>query len=236
MVHFDIEIVSDTVCPWCYIGYLNLQAAIISRLTTNPGDTFSLSWRPFQLNPHSPVGHTVDKRTSYESKLGIDGARTVLERVRSAGEAVGITFSFGGRIGNTLDSHRLLEFAHRQAAAADTSTSQSTAHQRSLQTRLAEELFAEYFEREQDITDHATLSRAAVKVGLSSDEKVIRAFLASAELSDVAKGEATARRDEGISGVPHFTINDEFVVEGAQEPLAFTHLFDRLARRRKAVL
>jgi predicted DsbA family dithiol-disulfide isomerase len=236
MTHFDISIVSDTVCPWCYIGLRNLQVAIAQRSGKSPKDTLTITWHPFQLNPNSPRGQTVDKRTSYENKLGKDGARNVFDRLRTAGKAAGINFSFNGRIGNTLDSHRLLELAHRQSGTTDASPAPGQVLDYGMQTRLAEELFADFFEREQDITDHVTLSKAAVRAGLTNQEDEIVSWLASDDLVEVVQQEAAAQRTEGINGVPHFAINEEFAVEGAQEPIAFLHLFDRLARRSKAVL
>ncbi|KAK3051379.1 hypothetical protein LTR09_007402 [Extremus antarcticus] len=236
MTHFSISIVSDTVCPWCYIGLRNLQAAIDHRTANHPNDTFSLTWHPFQLNPNTLQGQTVDKRTSYETKLGSDGARAVFDRLRSAGTAAGINFSFGGRTGNTIDSHRLLELACRQAANSEPSSAQSVPGQKVLQTRLAEEIFADFFEREQDITDPTVLSKAAVRAGLSGVEQDFKAFLASDDFVDVVHKTAAAQRQDGINGVPHFTINDEFTVEGAQEPTAFLHLFGKLAKRTRAVL
>jgi predicted DsbA family dithiol-disulfide isomerase len=169
----------------------------------------------------------VDKQSSYENKLGPDGARAVFHRISSAGERAGIKFSFGGRTGNTLDSHRLLEYAARQDDKAEANDHKSTG----LQTRLAEELFADYFEREQDITSHTVLRRAAVRAGIASSEGDIERFLASNDLVDEVQKAAAAQREEGVSGIPYFVINDEFAVEGAQEPIAFLHLFERLVKR-----
>ncbi|KAK5168611.1 uncharacterized protein LTR77_005920 [Saxophila tyrrhenica] len=211
MTHFEISIVSDTVCPWCYIGLRNLQAAIAQRTAKSPTDTFSLTWDPFQLNPQAPRGQTVDKRASYEKKLGVDGARTVFERLTSAGETAGIQFSFDGRTGNTLDSHRLLELARKISDVSEATSGQATHSQADLQTRLAEELFADYFERERDITDHEVLKKAALRAGLDERGIDILAFLASDDLVDLVQREASAQREEGINGVPHFTINDDIL-------------------------
>lgn len=231
MTTFAIAIVSDTVCPWCYIGLRNLQRAIAQRHAQHPQDTFSLTWHPFQLNPQAPRDRTVDKRQSYETKLGVEGARNVLDRLRAAGATAGITFNFDGRIGNTLDSHRLIEYAGRQSDLSPDNAD--------LQTTLVEELFAEYFERGQDITSHDVLSRAAVRAGVADREDTVRTFLDGGDLSTEVQRQANGARQEGVNGVPQYTIkcaSTEYVIEGAQEPMAFLHLFNRLAKIEKAVL
>ncbi|KAK3681845.1 hypothetical protein LTR37_020829 [Vermiconidia calcicola] len=227
MTKFNITIISDTVCPWCYVGYRNLQSAITQHLGKHPGDTFEISWHPFQLNPNAPRGVSVDKARSYESKLGAQQAQIVFERLKSAGEKAGIKFSFRGRTGNTLDSHRLIEFA-RAWQASSKGAGACVPSIRSPQTRVVEELFAAYFEHEQDITSHDVIAAAAGQAGLY--EKQVRTFLAGDELAGHVSKEAESNR-RGVSGVPHFTINDVFAVEGAQEPAAFTALFDRYKKK-----
>lgn len=224
---YHVWIISDTVCPWCYVGYRNLQAAISEYLSAYPTDTFSISWHPFQLNPDAPKGQSVDKRASYNKNLGSMQAQVVFKRLESAGKRAGINFSFGGRTGNTLDSHRLIELAAQKDNTNEASqTITDTTPSKSLQTRLVEELFADYFESEQDITSHDVLSKAAARAGLNKRE--IDAFLASDKLAVEVERQAQVNRSESVTGVPHFTINDEFTVEGAQEPAAFLMLFKRL--------
>lgn len=230
MTQFEISIVSDTVCPWCYIGYRRLKAAIAQHLTQHRTDSFSISWHPFQLDPHSPRGQSIEKTTSYESKFGAQQAEMIFERLRSAAKGTGIEFSFAGRTGNTLDSHRLIEFAQRR----DISTDERSGHSITLQTRLVEEIFVDYFERERDITSHSVLIAAARRVGLDEDE--IAAFLRSDSLAKEVEEMAKENRERGVNGVPNFTINGVFTVEGAQEPAAFQMLFNRLKKREGAVL
>ena len=231
MTTFGIRIISDTVCPWCYVGYRRLTAAIEQHLVKCPDDIFSISWHPFQLNPYAPKFQSFDKVESYESKLGQRQANVVFERLRSAGQDCGITFSFKGRTGNTLDSHRLIEYAGRLDAGHSRSEEgrDGMVPYRNLQTTLVEHLFSAYFEHEQDIADHAVLVAAAASVDM--DEQRVRKLLAGDELADQVRDAANKNRSDGINGVPHFTINDEFFVEGAQEPAAFLMLFNRLKRR-----
>lgn len=225
MTTFDIAIVSDTVCPWCYIGLRNLQKAIQQRQGQHPQDSFKLTWHPFQLNPQAPKDRTVDKRQIYKTKLGVEGARNVLDRLRSAGATAAITFNFDGRIGNTLDSHRLIEYAGSKSSK--------------LQTTLVEELFADYFERAQDITSHDVLAKAAIRASVFDNQHGVKRFLESEELSEEVQRQANTARDEGVNGVPQYTLKSgstEYVVDGAQEPMAFLHLFNRLAKAERASL
>ena len=229
MTRFHIPVVSDTVCPWCYVGYRHLKRAIAQQLANHPEDSFVISWRPFQLNPTAPKGQSIDKTRSYNSKLGKEQAGLVFERLRSAGKDAGIDFSFHGRTGNTLDSHRIIELARQKEVDDEANVDSSGGAVASLQTRVVEELFADYFEREQDITDHVVLARAAGRAGM--DEHEVKAFLESDRLAKQVENEAADARNEGIRGVPLFTINDTFEVEGAQEPRAFTMLFERLRKK-----
>lgn len=230
MTKFNITIISDTVCPWCYIGYRRLRVAMSQHLENFPTDAFSITWHPFQLNPRFPKGTSMDKSANYEEKFGSEQRQMVFDRLKSAAKDVGIEFKFGGRIGNTLDSHRLIEFAQ------DKDQSENSRHDQlsDSRTRLVEQLFGDYFEREQDITDHGVLTQAAVRAGLDEDE--VKAFLRSDKLAREVEEKANESRDQGINGVPHFDINGVFTVEGAQEPAAFLMLFNRLKKREAAVL
>lgn len=197
-----------------------------------PFDSFALTWHPFQLDPKAPKGQSVDKLASYEAKYGAEGTQVIFERLRSASGEVGIAFKFGGRMGNTIDSHRLIEFAQEQRQHQSSSSGDQL--EADTATRLAEELFADYFEREQDITDHSVLIKAAGRAGI--DEGEAETFLKSDELALETKQKASDIRGEGINGVPQFILNDTFTVEGGQEPRAFLALFGRLKKREAAAL
>ncbi|KAK4934854.1 hypothetical protein LTR66_015532, partial [Elasticomyces elasticus] len=104
MTKFEINIVSDTVCPWCYVGKKRLERAIAQRQSTHPEDAFSTTWSPFYLNPDAPTT-AVDKRAYYASKYGAARAKMMHAHMAALGQKEGIEFSFGGRIGNTRASH-----------------------------------------------------------------------------------------------------------------------------------
>jgi predicted DsbA family dithiol-disulfide isomerase len=234
MTHFNVYIISDTVCPWCYIGLRRLQLAITDHLSKYPGDTFALQWKPFQLNPNAPKGQTIDKIANYEKSFGPEQAQIVMERLRSAAEGTGIQFSFRGVTGNTLDSHRLVEFARQKEAKDQREGICQPSGLRNQQTRVVEELFSAYFEKEQDITSHDVLAAAAGRAGMYENEVI--QLLKSNALGEKVQGEAVdARNQEGVNGVPHFTINDTFEIGGAQEPRAYGMLFERLKKREAKV-
>ncbi|KAK7515993.1 DSBA-like thioredoxin domain-containing protein [Phyllosticta citriasiana] len=205
MTHFKIEIVSDTVCPWCYVGHRRLSKAIAQHQSQNPSDTFAITWKPYYLDPTAPkVGE--NKLERYQRKFS-GQAEALLERMTQMGKLEGINFKWGGKTGNTRDSHRLIELGK----------------QRNKQTRVVEELFAAYFENEKDITSHVVLQEAAIKAGL--DEAEVKDWLSSDKGGKEVDQEVRQAQLRGISGVPNFTINDRYVVGGAQEADAFVKLF-----------
>jgi predicted DsbA family dithiol-disulfide isomerase len=208
-----IDIVSDVVCPWCYIGKRRLEAALASR----DGPPPLIRWHPFQLNPDLPVGG-IDRRAYLEDKFGgPDGAREVYGRVEAAGREAGIPFAFERirRQPNTADAHRLIAWAQ--------SVGDGQAEQ------LIERLFKAYFTEGVDIGDVDELARLAGEAGY--DAGAARAHLAS----DAGRAEVAAAdertRSMGIGGVPFFIFNRRLAVSGAQPPDV---LLDAMAQAGKA--
>jgi len=213
MTKFDIEIVSDTVCPWCFVGKQKLDQAIkaYKELHPNSNDTFSTTWMPFYLNPGAPKTG-IDKLNYYKSKFGEDRTAMIFERLSQTGKDVGINFKFGGKTGNTRDSHRLIQLGKSKSPA--------------VQTRVVEELFSAYFENEGDITSHDTLLNAAKKAGL--DEKEAKEWLKSDKGGKEVDVEVEEARMNQITGVPNFTIQGKYEVGGAQDPGVFLRLFEKI--------
>ncbi|KAL5360183.1 thioredoxin-like protein [Aspergillus floccosus] len=228
MTHFNIQIISDTVCPWCYIGFRRLSRAITTHKTTHPADTFTLTWHTFYLNPHSPTYPGVDKQAFYASKFGAERTAAIFARLGGIGEAEGIAFRFGGRTGNTRDSHRLLWYAglkEKESAAAPEGKGES-GEIGGLQTRVAERLFRAYFEEELNITDPAVLRQAAVAAGLNEGE--VDRVLEGEEGGEEVDREAEKARRQLVTGVPYFLVQGQYAVEGADEPETFLEIFQRL--------
>ncbi|KAH8727892.1 DSBA-like thioredoxin domain-containing protein [Phaeosphaeriaceae sp. PMI808] len=215
MTNFQINIVSDTVCPWCYVGKQRLAKGIAAYREKHPdsNDTFTTSWFPFYLDPSAPK--SIDKQERYEAKIGKERTAMMQERLLQIGKADGIDFKFGGKTGNTRDSHRLIQLGKTKGPQ--------------VQTRVIEELFAAYFENEKDITSQDILVEAGVKAGL--DENETKEWLKSGKGGPEVDKEVQAAVEQNISGVPNFTINDKFELSGAQEPAAFVQLFERVKRQ-----
>jgi predicted DsbA family dithiol-disulfide isomerase len=200
VVRPTIDIVSDVVCPWCYIGKRRLEAALLLRDEAMP----QVRWHPFQLNPDLPSGG-VDRRAYLEEKFGgPERAREIYARVEAAGREAGIAFHFEriARQPNTLDAHRLIAWA--QSAPVGNVD------------RLVERLFRAYFEEGIDIGDVEELVRLAGDAGYET--AAARAHLASAAgRAEVAAADERIR-SMGIGGVPFFIFNQRIAVSGAQPP------------------
>ncbi|KAJ9267212.1 thioredoxin [Paecilomyces variotii] len=221
MTNFKIQIVSDTVCPWCYVGHRRLSRAIATHKQSHPNDTFSITWHAFYLNPGSPFYPGVDKRQHYVSKFGAQTADAMFARLTAVGAEEGIAFKFGGRTGRTRNSHRLIAYAGKK----------SDGNNDGLQTRVVEALFKAYFEEEKNITDRAVLLEAGVKAGLPEAE--VEKVLDSDECGAEVDADAERARRRFISGVPHFTIQEKYAVGGAESPDAFLEVFDAVKRDEK---
>ena len=201
-----LDIVSDTVCPWCYIGKRRLERALAER----PGLDIRVGWRPFQLNPDSPRSGMA--RPQYLSLKfgGPERAQRIYAAVSMAGQQEGLGFRFDAipRQPNTLDSHRLIRWSEDAG----------------VQDRLVEILFRRYFIDGHDIGDAAVLGDAAAEAGM--DGQAVRARLADGEDLELVKQEEAVARRLGINGVPTFIVNRRYAVSGAQEPSVLLHVFD----------
>ncbi|KAL7268581.1 hypothetical protein RUND412_008795 [Rhizina undulata] len=208
MTKFTIEVVSDTVCPWCYVGHKKLTKAISKFSEANPSHTFELTYKPYQLNPS--LASAIDKVGHYHSKFGEARSSQMFHRLSTVGAAEGIDFKFGGKTGNTRDSHRLVQLGK----------------ERGLQVPVVEQLFKAYFEEEGDITDLGVLVGAGVKAGLEEEE--VRRWLESDDGGAVVDREVIEAQMRGISGVPHFRINGDIEMGGAQDAQEFVEVFEGL--------
>lgn len=199
--------------PQCYVGKKKLEAGISTykRLHPNTHDTFSTTWLPFYLNPHAPKTG-IDKRAYYAQKFGAERTTAIFERLAAVGKDVGIDFKFGGKTGNTRDSHRLIQLGKTKSPE--------------VQTRVVEELFNAYFEQERDITSHDVLRDAGVKAGL--DEVEVKAWLGSELGGEEVDREVAEAQMMGVRGVPNFTLQGKYEIGGAQDAEAFVKVFERV--------
>ena len=197
-----VDVVSDLVCPWCFIGKRKLERALTGFAHAAPWVDVQIRWHPFELNPDLPA-EGLPRATYIARKFGGTArASEVYARVERAGESVGIPFAFE-RIEtqpNTFDGHRLVAWAQQQRDASD----------------LVERLFSAFFLEGRRIDDADGLARLASDCGWS--EQDARAMLASDALRDVVAGESREAIDAGIQGVPCFIFNGRMAVSGAQDP------------------
>ncbi|KAG8529417.1 uncharacterized protein KY384_006054 [Bacidia gigantensis] len=214
MTNFAIAITSDSVCPWCYVGKKKLEQGIALYQSKYPNstDTFTTTWLPYQLNPQSPSSG-VDKRQYLSTIYGPERIPAVEVRLAQIGQSVGIPFKFGGKTGNTRDSHRLIHMAKEKAGT-------------NVQNRVVDELNRSYFENEGDITDPNVLTHAAIKAGL--DEMDVQQWLQTGAGGREVDDEVAEARRRGITGVPHFVLQDKYEISGAREPEAFLGAFERI--------
>jgi len=212
---FTIDVVSDVVCPWCYIGKRRLEAALARLRESEPDLPIQVRWHPFQLNPDLPA-EGIDRRQYVETKFGgPERARQVYARVGAAGETVGIPFAFNAiqRQPNTLDAHRLVAWAQSRNEGDPEA--------------LVEALFRAYFLEGRYVGDREELVRLAQAAGY--DPTDARAFLDSDEMKDAIADADRRARTMGISGVPFFIFGGKTALSGAQEPEA---LLDAIAQAR----
>jgi predicted DsbA family dithiol-disulfide isomerase len=193
-----VDVVSDIVCPWCYIGKHRLEKAI----ALVPDIAVSVTWRPYFLNDWIPR-EGIDRKTYLETKFGsVERYQGIAGRVAAAAQQEGLTYSAEriSRQPNTLDCHRLIKWADEKGNAA----------------RMKQRLMDLYFAEGADLTDRQVLVRAAADIGMDAD--AVAALLASDRDVEAVEQEANSAKDAGINGVPFFIFGGQFAVSGAQSP------------------
>lgn len=193
-----LDIISDPICPWCYIGKANLDKA----LAEIPDHPFVIEWHPFQLNPDMPP-EGMDRRTYLEAKFGgKDGAVQAYAPVVANAERAGLTINLDAmqRTPNTIDAHRLIHWAGIEQR----------------QTFVVDLLFKAYFVDGRDISDPEVLADIADTAEM--DAGVISKLLASDnDVEDIRKRDAHSR-EMGVTSVPTFIVANQHAVPGAQPP------------------
>lgn len=206
-----LDVLSDPICPWCYIGKTHLDRALENR----PDHPFQIEWHPFQLNPDMPASG-MGRREYLEAKFGGKaGADDVYGRIEGAAKAAGLNVQFDKieRTPNTLDAHRLIHWAGLEGR----------------QTAVVTRLFKAYFENGEDIGDHGVLLDIAEGVGMdrAMTERLLKG---DGDREDIQARDAHAR-ERGVTGVPTFVIANTHVVPGAQPPELWNRVLDELAEQ-----
>ena len=201
-----IDIISDTVCPWCFIGKRRLERALAMR----PNITAEITWHPFQLNPEMPPDG-IERQIYLKAKFGSsERAKNIYRAVdqASVSEKLALQLDDIKRMPNSLQSHRLLHYARR--------------HDK--QDVVAENLFQSYFFYGIDIGSIAHLIKIAAESGLDGED--VRSYMESSEDIELVRGHDIQSRKLGVSGVPCFIIAEEYAISGAQESEVFLQVFD----------
>jgi predicted DsbA family dithiol-disulfide isomerase len=195
-----IEIWSDVVCPWCYVGKRNFESALAE---FEHRDDVEVAWRSFELDPSAPTEREGDYVTHLAGKYGMsrDQAQNMIDSMTAKGASVGLVLDFGtARPGNTFGAHRLIHFAAAKG----------------VQGALKERLLRATFSEGEPIGDRTALARLAEEVGLVFDEAA--AVLESDAYADDVRADEELAMELGISAVPFFVIDRKFGIPGAQPP------------------
>jgi len=205
-----IEIWSDVVCPWCYIGKRRLERAL-----TEFDQPVEIVWRSYQLDPSAPAVPTETVAESLGRKYGggPEAGRAMIDRVEAVAAEEGLIFRHHQSLrANTTDAHRLLHLAHTQC----------------LQGELKEALLAAYFTHTENVADHDTLRKIAAGVGL--DAQRVDEVLGSTEFSDEMWADIAQAQAYGATGVPFFVVDGKYGVSGAQPTEVFAQVIERAWR------
>ncbi len=203
-----VDIFSDPICPWCFIGKKRLNEALALR----PDLPITIRWRAFQLNPDMPAAG-MDRQSYLNAKFGgAERAGQIYDRIRMVGQSVGIDFAFDKirQTPNTVPAHRLIRFAQRpEIDKADLVTDM---------------LFDAYFLNGETIGSVEDLLAVGEKAGI--DREALAAYFDSDEDTEEILAEDAHARRLGIGGVPCFIVDGKYALSGAQEPESFLPLFD----------
>jgi predicted DsbA family dithiol-disulfide isomerase len=208
-----IDVVSDVVCPWCFIGKHRLEAA----LKLKPDIAVEVHWRPYFLNDWIPR-EGISREDYLTTKFGsVDRYKGIAQRVGAAAAAEGLIYASDKmkRQPNTLDCHRLIHWAEAIGKSAE----------------MKQKLMDLYFTQGADLTDRNTLVEAAADVGLNAN--TVRADLASDKDIALIEQEAQSAKEAGIEGVPCFIFGGKFAVSGAQDPQYLAEAIERLANAKQ---
>jgi predicted DsbA family dithiol-disulfide isomerase len=217
MQRITIDLVSDVVCPWCYVGKARLELAIAE---VQDEVSIDINWRPYQLHPEYPpegADHQVELAKKLGGKENMDRAH---EQLTAMGKEIGINFDFDAiKIGpNTLNAHRLIHWAGVES--------------REIQNAVVSALFKANFEQGLNVGDSTVLVEIAKDAGL--DGALIERLLATDSDKDMIASEIDAAKEMGVNGVPFFIIDQKYAVSGAQPQDVLANAFREIATEKAA--
>ena len=209
-----IDVWSDIVCPWCYVGKRRLERALAERPA---GERVAVVHRSFQLNPGAPRDRTTDRAEGLKAKYGLSEAQleTMEARLLSIARDEGLEFELDAQVsGNTLDAHRVAQMAREHG----------------VQDAVVERLFRAYFVESRSIFDKDSLAALAAEAGL--DGAAVRQMLASDAYADAVKGDQQAAASLRVRGVPFFLLDGRYGLSGAQPIEVFREALEQASAER----
>jgi predicted DsbA family dithiol-disulfide isomerase len=215
-VSLNIDIWSDVVCPFCYIGKRHLELALQD---FDHADDVRITWHSFELDPHTKAQPDADLVDMIASKYGVtrEQAEAQHEQMAAQARAVGLDFNWrDASPGNTFDAHRLIQLAATHGLAD-----------------AAEERFKKaYFTEGVNVEDHAPLRRMAIEIGLDAQD--VDRVLGSDEYADGVRADEARAAELGVRGVPFFVLDSKYGVSGAQPVAAFTQVLNQVWEKEHA--
>jgi predicted DsbA family dithiol-disulfide isomerase len=214
MKHLSIDIISDVVCPWCYLGQRRLQLALEQLAGSVSAD---IAWKPYQLDPNVPP-EGIDTFDYLAKRIGgADQVRKSHAMLNTLGAEIGLPFALDKAkiFPNTMDAHRLIHWAGLVSPA--------------VQDKVARALFAANFVGGENVADHAVLLKIATDAGM--DRGKVETLLAGEEDRDVIEAEIVEAQRMGVSGVPFFVVNGKYAISGAQGVEVFVNALSQIAEK-----
>lgn len=208
-----VEIWSDVVCPWCYVGKRRFESALELF-----DEEVEVEWRSFELDPSAPQSTDLplDQALARKYRMPLERAREMMENMRAMAEEEGLEFNFEkAQGGNTFDAHRLIQFAKNKGEG----------------DAMKERLLRAYFTEGKPITDHETLVELAEEAGL--DSETARATLLSDGYEEEVRADEREARQIGVTGVPFFLIDGQYGVSGAQSPDTLVKVLEQVREKSK---
>jgi len=205
----QIEIWSDVMCPWCYIGKRRFEKALAQ---FEHKDKIEIEWKSFQLNPSmkTDTSKSINQYLAEIKGWTLDYSRQMHDQVTQLAKAEGLNYDFDKAVvANSFDAHRLMQFAKTNGRGHE----------------IEERLFKAYFEEGKNIADHNTLTELGVDVGLNKEE--IKKVLAEGAFADEVKKDVHEANAIGCTGVPFFVLNRKYGISGAQEPETFLKALEK---------
>lgn len=199
----QVEIWSDVMCPFCYIGKRKFEPALAQ---FSDRDEIEIVWKSFQLDPNQPTvpDKTVQQYLAERKGMSLQQAQQMNDHVTNIAKQAGLTFHFDKAVlANSFDAHRVSHLAKENG----------------LQNELEEQLFAAYFTDGKNTADHATLVELGTGIGLNADD--VETVLQSDQYADEVRTDIYEARQLGVQGVPFFVFNRKYAVSGAQESQTF---------------